>query len=258
MMRLFDGHTHLEAVEDLSGAIARAGECGVFSIITVGSDYESNKRALEISGSYERTVVYAALGIHPWNLKASQLETTFRLIEENMGKAVAVGEIGLDYWIKSARKDPSERDLQKEVFGRLLDVGKNYNKPAIVHCRGAWEDCLHLVMEAQVQKAIFHWFSGPLEILDKVLGHGYFISATPAAAFSEKHQRAIARAPLENLLLETDSPVEYQWKKSEPSDVLRTLEAVATIKDVGKEEVAEITTKNALRFFDLEVKDSER
>lgn len=256
-MRLFDGHTHLEAVEDLSGAIARAGECGVFSIITVGSDYESNKRALEISGKYEGTVVYAALGIHPWNLKTSELETTFLLIEENMERAVAVGEIGLDYWIKRARKDPSERELQKEVFGRLLDVGKKYNKPAIVHCRGAWGDCVDLVMEAQVQKAIFHWFSGPLEILDNVLGHGYFISATPAAAFSEKHQRAVARAPLENLLLETDSPVEYQWKRSEPADVLRTLEAVARIKRVGKEEVAEITSKNALKFFDLDVNDSE-
>ena len=252
-MRLFDGHTHLEEVEDLSGAIARAGQSGVFSIITVGSDYESNKRALEISGKYEGTVVYAALGIHPWNVTASELEATLRLIEENMAKAVAVGEIGLDYWIKSARKDTSTRDLQKEVFGRLLDVGKHYKKPAIVHCRGAWEDCLHLVTEAQVQKAVFHWFSGPLEILEKVLSRGYFISATPAAAFSEKHQKAIARAPLENLLLETDSPVKYQWKKSEPADVLRTLEAVARIKDVGKEEVAEITTKNALEFFDLQV-----
>ena len=257
MIKLFDGHTHLEGIEDLSGAIERAGKSGVFFIVTVGSDYESNKRALEIAGRYERTVVYAALGIHPWTLKADQPESTYRFIEENMEKAVAVGEIGLDYWIKNARKDPSERDLQKEVFARLLDLGKNYNKPAIVHCRGAWEDCLDLVIEAQVQKAIFHWFSGPMEILEKVLDHGYFISATPAAAFSEKHQRAIARAPLENLLLETDSPVEYQWKKAEPADVFKTLEAVAKIKGMKREDVAEITTENALKFFDLEVNHSE-
>ncbi len=65
MIRLFDAHTHLEEIEDLIGAIARAGKSGIFSIITVGSDYESNKRALEISGKYESTVVYPALGIHP-------------------------------------------------------------------------------------------------------------------------------------------------------------------------------------------------
>lgn len=251
-MRLFDGHTHLEEIEDLSGAIARAGKSGVFSIVTVGSDYESNKRALEISGKYERTAVHAALGIHPWNLRADQLGSTFRFIEENMEKAVAVGEIGLDFWIKRARKDPSDRELQKEVFERLLDLGKKYKKPAIIHCRGAWEECLNLVIEAQVGKAIFHWFSGPMEILEKVLGHGYFISATPAAAYSEKHQRAIARAPLENLLLETDSPVAYEGKEAEPADVFKTLEAVAKIKGVKKEQVAEITTLNALKFFDLE------
>jgi TatD DNase family protein len=252
MIKLFDGHTHLEEIGDLRGAIDRAGESGVFFIVTVGSDYQSNKRALEISGTYERTVVYAALGIHPWNLQTRQLDTTFRFIEENMVKAVAVGEIGLDYWIKRARKDPSDRELQKQVFGRLLDLGKKTNKPAIVHCRGAWEDCLELVMEAQIQKAVFHWFTGPVEVLEKVLAHGYIISATPAAAYSEKHQRAIARTPLERLLLETDSPVEYEGKAAEPADVRRTLEAVAKIKGVKKEEVAGITTRNALQFFDLE------
>jgi TatD DNase family protein len=107
-------------------------------------------------------------------------------------------------------------------------------------------------MGAQIQKAIFHWFSGPIEVLAKVLGHGYFISATPAAAYSEKHQRAIARTPLENLLLETDSPVEYEGKAAEPADVCKTLEAVAKIKGAKREEVAEITTRNALVFFDLE------
>jgi TatD DNase family protein len=159
-MRVFDGHTHLEEIEDISGAIARAGKSGVFSIVTVGSDYESNRRALEISGEYERTAVHAALGIHPWNLKADQLGRTFRFIEENMQKAVAMGEIGLDFWIKRARKDPSERELQKEVFERLLDLGKKYKKPAIIHCRGAWEECLNLVIKAQVPKAIFHWPHG--------------------------------------------------------------------------------------------------
>lgn len=250
-MRLFDGHTHLEDIEDLNGAIARAGNAGVFSIVAVGSNYDSNKRTLEISGEYDNTVVYPALGIHPWELKTDPLERTFRFMETHMEKAVAVGEIGLDYWIKSARKDPAERDLQKEVLGRLLDLSKRFKKPAIIHCRGAWEDCLGLVIEAQIVKAVFHWFSGPLEVLDKLLDRGYFISATPAAAYSEKHQRAVARAPLEHLLLETDSPVSYQGQSSEPAHVFKALEAVAKIKGMNKEEVAEITTKNALEFFDM-------
>ena len=126
-----------------------------------------------------------------------------------------------------------------------------------MHSRYAWKDCFHLVKESGVEKAVFHWFTGFSSVLREIIEAGYFISATPAAAFSEKHQRAIARAPLENLLLETDSPVEYQWKKAEPADVFRTLEAVAKIKGVEREDVAEITTENALKFFDLEVNHSE-
>lgn len=251
MIRLFDGHAHLEVIEDLEGAVARAGNSGVFAIVAVGSNYESNKRTLEISGEYESTVVYPALGIHPWELKTDPLERTFRFMETHMEKAVAVGEIGLDYWIKRARKDPGERDLQKEVFRKLLAVSKRFKKPAIIHCRGAWEDCLALVNEAQIGKAVFHWFSGPLEVLDKLLNCGYFISATPAAAYSEKHQRAITSTPLEHLLLETDSPVSYEGERSEPAHVFKTLKAVAKIKGMKEEEVAEMTTKNALKFFNL-------
>ncbi|MBW2031059.1 MAG: TatD family hydrolase, partial [Deltaproteobacteria bacterium] len=163
------------------------------------------------------------------------------------------GEIGLDYWTKAARKDPGQRNLQKEVFSTLLDLCKRLSKPAIIHCRGAWEDCPGLVMDMQIEKAVFHWFSGPLEVLDQLLDRGYFISATPAAAYSEKHQAAIARAPLDHLLLETDSPVIYQGKASEPAHVFKTMKEVARIKGVTEEQVAEITTMTALKFFGLEI-----
>ncbi|MGD2126784.1 MAG: TatD family hydrolase [Desulfobacteraceae bacterium] len=93
MIRLVDGHTHLEEIESFEKAITRAGEAGVFAIIAVGSDCKSNERTLEISGRYGDTVVYPALGIHPWTLKAKEVERTVALIEENIGKAVGVGEI---------------------------------------------------------------------------------------------------------------------------------------------------------------------
>ena len=130
------------------------------------------------------------------------MEITLDFIEENMDRAVAVGEIGLDYWIKGARKDAAQKELQKDVFQRLLGLSKRFRKPAIIHCRGAWEDCPGCVIDGRIEKAVFHWFSGPLEILDILLDRGYLISATPVAAYSEKHQQAIARAPLSRLLLE--------------------------------------------------------
>ena len=252
MLTLVDTHAHLDEIADLSGALARAEESGVDTIITVGMDYQSNNRALEISGKYGSILVHAALGIHPWNLESSQVETTIRFIEENIQKAVAVGEIGLDYWLKRAKKNPKERDLQKEVFRALLELAKRYGKPAIIHARGAWEDCYQLAVEVRVQSAVFHWYSGPVELLDELLGCNYYISATPAAEYSERHQTSILKAPLNNLLLETDCPVKYQGMTSEPAHVRKALEAVARIKGLEKEKVAEATTRNALRFFGLE------
>jgi len=172
-------------------------------------------------------------------------------VERNLGRAVAVGEVGLDFWLKESRKDPSHRKRQEDLFRRLLSLGRDLSKPVIIHARGAWEECLRLVLEEQVTNAVFHWFSGPLEILRDVLAHGYLISATPAAHYSEKHQTAIRVAPLERILLETDSPVTYEGRRSEPADVVKTLQAVARIKQISEKEVAKTTTENAVRFFGL-------
>ena len=251
MIRLIDTHSHLEEIQDLNVSIERAENAGVSAIIAVGMDYESNQRTLEFSGTYGGITVYPALGIHPWNLDISKLELNIHLIEEHIQKVVAIGEIGLDYWLKETRKDLSKRALQKKVFKTLLGLSKHHKKPAIIHCRGAWEDALHLVCQAEIKKAVFHWYSGPIEILDKIMAYGYYMSATPAAAYSKSHQRAINKAPLGSLLLETDSPVVYEGERSEPSHVLKTLDAVSRIKGVSKEQVAMTTTENAIDFFNL-------
>ncbi len=251
MRKVIDTHTHLEAIKNLAEAVKRAEDSGVLSIITVGSDFESSRRALDISGAYGQTRIYPALGIHPWNLITCDPKPTLEFIEENIEKAVAVGEIGLDYWLKQAKKDMEQRNRQKEVFKILLRLGKKYQKPAIIHTRGSWEDCFDLTVETETKMAVFHWYSGPLEILDKILGQGYYISANPSAEYSKKHQAAIANTPLERILLETDSPVKYQYKESEPADILRTLEAVARIKGVSRKDAADITTRNAKELFNL-------
>jgi TatD DNase family protein len=166
--------------------------------------------------------------------------------------AVAVGEIGLDYWLKKARKDTSHVRLQQEVFGKLLALSRKHNKPAIIHARGSWDECLRLDCNSGLEKAVFHWYSGPADILKRILDRGYFISATPAAEYSENDENAIFHAPLASLLPETDAPVEYKGKRSEPADVVRTTEAVAKIKSESTQRVAQITTQNAIKFFSLD------
>jgi TatD DNase family protein len=219
----------------------------------MGSDLESNKRGLEISGSHGRTTVCAALGMHPRALKDRfQVDSVIAFMEANIHQAVAVGEVGLDFWLKHARKDASSQEFQKQVFAMFLDLAKQRDKPVSIHARRAWEAALDMVLQKGVPRAVFHWYSGPLNTLDRLLRSGHFISATPAAAYSEKHQAAVSRAPLEQLLLETDAPVAYNQRESEPAHIAHTLQAVARLKQMGPEEVEDVTTRNALSLFDLE------
>jgi len=255
LYKLVDAHAHLEEIEDLDAALERAKGVRVSAIITAGSNYESSKWALQQSAKrgHSDPKVYAVIGIHPWNLDPSEVDSTLEFIRKNMDKAVGVGEIGLDYWLKEARKDAGKRELQKKVFKSLLEIAKKHGKPAVIHSRGAWKDCFDLAKEAKIEKAVFHWFTGPLDILENLLKENYLVSATPAAAYSKELKRTIQNTPLKNLLLETDSPVIYRGKTSEPADVISTLSEVAALKELEKETVAKQTTQNAVNFFGIEI-----
>lgn len=252
-MKLVDTHAHLEEVTELDAALARARQAGVAAVIAVGSDLSSNEQILEIANTY-KGFVYPALGLHPGNLgDAAHVEAAFRFVELNLDRVVGIGEIGLDYHYREARKSQEVRGAQKQVFRRALSLARDSGKPALIHSRGSWLDCLAMVHEEKVTKAVFHWYSGPLEILLGLVADGYFVSATPAAEYSEGHRQALLQTPLDNLLLETDSPVVYKGQASEPSHVLRSLAAVSALKAVESEAIARATTENAARVFGIRV-----
>ena len=253
-MRLIDTHCHLEEIENLETAIDRAKSVGVIAIIAVGSDYQSNNQILEIAEKYAG-FVYPALGIHPARIEASQVNQVLKFIEDHLAEAKGIGEVGLDYHKRVIQIAPKE--LQKSVLSEVLAMARKHKKPAIIHNRYAWKDSLALAEEAEVEKAVFHWYTGPSSILKELVSHDYFISATPAAEYHPEHKRAIKAASLENLLLETDSPVDYglelKWT-AEPADILRTLRATAEARGISEQELARITTTNAIKFFDLPIK----
>ncbi len=146
--------------------------------------------------------------------------------------------------------------MQKDVLRRLLDLAGKYARPAIVHSRYSWKDSFQLVQDSGIGRAVFHWFTGFSSVLRDIITSGYFISATPAAEYHEEHRRAVRETPLDKLLLETDCPVAYGREskyESKPSDVLRTLKAVAQLKDIDEATLAEQTTRNAMDFFGLHV-----
>jgi len=250
MYPLIDSHAHLEELDDLESAINRAKDSGVIAIIAVGSDYESNHRVLEIAEKYP-SFFYPALVLHPWSsgTLAPSPGHHLQFIEDNIAGIVAIGEVGLDYHKELLKL--ASKDCQQSVLRGLLELAERYNKPAIIHSRYAWRDALTLVEDAGVKKAVFHWYTGPLNVLREARDKGYFVSATLAAEYHEEHKRAIREVPLESLLLETDSPVVYRGHKSEPADVTRVLNAVAKLKDFTPSIVADRTTENALRFYGI-------
>lgn len=246
--RLIDTHAHLDEFDEMEPIIERAREAGVDAIIAVGANMRACRSTLQWADAYPG-YVYPALGVHPTEWFEEDVEETLRFVEEHLSRCVAVGEIGLDYWSREARKSKAVRRRQREIYVRQLEMAVEYDKPVSIHSRGSWRDALDLLLKHGPERAVFHWYSGPIDILRELLNAGYYISATPAAEYSKHHRAALQEAPLERILLETDSPVEYRGRPSEPADLPLVARALAELKDVSLEEVVEATTRNAERLF---------
>ncbi len=239
---LIDAHAHLEELSDLPESLSEAKTSEIKGIVAVGMDLESNKKTLEIARAH-RGFVFPAIGFHPWRIQEDEIEGNLSFLEDHIGDCIALGEIGLDY------KANVKKELQWEVLGKILTLALRWDKPVILHCRYSHKRTYQMVVERGIKRALFHWYSGPLDLLDKILESGYFISATPALAYSPFHQEAIKKTPLGRILLETDTPVIYQGKESRPIDVRISLKEVARIKGLELSVVAKETTLNAIQFF---------
>ena len=241
---LIDVHAHLEDVEDLSQVLQEARSAKVKAVIAVGFDQASNRKILKIAES-NRNYVYPAIGYHPWGIREEEVAENLSFIRDYLNECIALGEVGLDYKVKV------KKELQWRVLETILDLALIHDKPVILHCRFSHSRTFNMVRERGIKKAVFHWYSGPIDLLEEILAAGYLISATPALRYSPPHQAAIKLAPLERILLETDTPVVYQGKESRPRDVLISLEEVARLKGLDPNVIAEQTTLNASRFFQI-------
>jgi len=243
-VKLIDTHAHLDEVPDLEGALKRAQDAGIQAVVGVGTDLESNEKILRLAERFPHFVL-PAVGLHPWRLDGADLDAQVRFLEKELSRCVALGEVGLDFAI------PTPREKQEEALRRLLTLAFREKKPVLLHARRAWGEALKMLESFPIPRAIFHWYSGPLDVLQNVFERGYFISATPAAAYSQKHRRAVEIAPLDQIVLETDAPEAYRGVASEPGDVLNTLQAVSELKKKSVEEIALQTYRNVIHFFQL-------
>jgi TatD DNase family protein len=232
-------------------------------MITIGSDLQGNKGALELSERYDS--VYAAVGIHPHDAK-DFTEEIFEKIKEwatpphipldkggqRGGKVVAIGEIGLDY-----HYDNSPREIQREVFKRQLSLAKGAALPVVIHSREAKKDTLEIVKKSGIGKGVFHCFSGDMDMAEKVMAMGFYISiAGPVTFKNAKNLIEIAKSIHDDhLLIETDAPYlapqPFRGKRNEPSYLVHIAGKIAELRDISIQDLARITTLNAKRLFGI-------
>ena len=251
MRRLMDSHIHLDGLGDAEAAMGRARDAGVDGVVAVGGNLVSSARALEMAELHPG-YVFPAIGVHPADVLKVDLDEAVAYLEENASRAVAVGEIGLDYAYGFAK--PAEvREKMRTLYSELLGVAEAHGLPVAVHSRSAYGDALAGLRARDVPGAVFHWYDGPIHVLREILDAGYYVSATPAARYSRGHMDVVRETPLERLLVETDSPVYMRdlGRMSEPADVWLTVEAIAGLKGLEPVEVARVSTRNAETLFRL-------
>jgi TatD DNase family protein len=245
-----DTHVHLADLPEET--VERARAAGLSGVVAVSATLATCEGTLRLRDAHPG-FVHAALGVHPTEFFDQDFPAVLEIIRGNAGRCVAVGEIGLDYWHKLVRKDKAQRERQREFYVAQLELARELDLPVSIHSRGAWGDCLSLAREHGPSRGVFHWYSGPLDVLDAVIDAGYYVSCTPALEGSPELRAAMERAPLERILVETDSPVwiKSQSRPSEPADVLLTLRHLAELKGQALADVESVTTRSAETLFRL-------
>lgn len=258
-MKLVDAHIHLsdaEYAQIIDELVLDAKNSNVIALISNSMDFDTSLKSVKLAEKYSG-LVYAALGIHPWNvnvLKENELEYTLKLIfEQNQRKAIiAIGEIGLDY------KYEAIWDKQLMIFDKMLRAAEKTGLPVIIHSRGTTAQIVDMLPSYNLKRVLLHWFSHPLSALNKALAHGYFITEGPPVAYSPGIRDVVKRTPLTSFLTETDGPViyrkpPYNGKVTKPSFINTVVEAVAAIKNMPITDVAEQIARNFEVFFDIKL-----
>jgi TatD DNase family protein len=251
---LVDTHCHLapEYFADPVGVIARARDVGVGAFIAIGVGGGGATRFC-VELAHEQSDVLATVGAHPHDASSldAALEGTIRELAPDE-RVVAIGEIGLDY-----HYDHCPREVQRDVFRRLLELAREARKPIVVHTRSAADDTLAILEESGARDVggVIHCFSEDRAFARRALDLGFYLSFSGIVTF--KNARAVQEvaswAPAERILVETDSPylapVPHRGKPCEPAHVRVTAARLAELRGASFDDIARITTENAVHCF---------
>jgi len=251
---LIDTHSHLNSdvfKDDLEAVLSRARENNVSRVISLGVDVASSKTNIELSEVHEG--FFVAAGIHPseaHKVKDNYVDEVRKLARHD--RVVAVGEIGLDfYWDKTHYRE------QYDVFRDMLRLGNELQMPVVIHNREAMREMQWFFQEERFSKVdgVMHCFAGDRTDARFYLDMDLHISFTANITYKNFDLDVVKYVPLDKILLETDSPYmapkEMRKKRNEPAFVTHVAQKLAEIHQIPFEEICRITTKNAVRLFNL-------
>jgi TatD DNase family protein len=247
---VIDTHTHLDALdEEPAVVVERAREAGVTRILTVGTDVAGARLALELADAHDE--VFAIVGIHPHAANDATGDDVAEIRELLAHpKAVAAGEMGLDWF-----RDYAPRDKQLRLFDALLEVAADTRKPAVIHTRAADDDTL-AALAGFDGRVVLHCFSSP-HLLPTALDRGWYVSFAGNVSFPKAVDLRLAarEVPADAILAETDAPYlapqPVRGKRNEPAYVMHTLAALAQARNEDVDELERRIDANASACFGL-------
>ncbi len=250
---LIDTHCHLyleDFESDIEEVVSRAKLSGVERFYLPAVDSNTTAAMLELEAKYPGKFL-SMMGLHPCSVK-SNYKTELALVEDWLSKRkfAAIGEIGLDFfWDKTFTKE------QYEVFKKQIELAIAYELPIVIHTRNAMQETIDVVKQYKGQvKGIFHCFGGTLEEARQIIDLGFYLGIGGVVTYKKSGLAEVVKEiDLSYIVLETDSPyltpVPFRGKRNESSYLTYIVEKIAEVKEMTLEEVAGITTANALKIF---------
>ena len=255
---IIDSHCHLdypELYENLDDIVNRAKANNILYLLTICTTITSFKKIEFIISKYKN--IYGTFGIHPHETK-NNLDINSRLICElknNNNKIIGIGETGLDFYYKH-----SDKEIQKKSFIEHIHAASELKVPLIVHSRNAEIDTYDILKSEKKNsdlKVLLHCFTGSSDFAKKLLDINCYISISGIITFKNANDlvKTVSNIPLDNLLVETDSPylapLPYRGKSNEPSYITHTVDKLAKIKNITSKKLADKTTDNFFKLFKL-------
>ncbi|MCS7099977.1 MAG: TatD family hydrolase [Sulfolobales archaeon] len=237
---LIDSHIHLYEYEDSWVKYCDSG----YLMIAVSDDVASSLKTVDICGRCPHAI--PAVGVHPWNADKVGIEDSMKAIEKLVGDygIYFLGEVGLDRALH-----PETFEAQLRLFKGFLEIAAEYGLGLSIHAAGAWRDVLDLLRKYEIATAVFHWYTGPLELVDEIVSEGFFIGVNPALLVQKKHEAVVEKVPTDAILTESDGPYRYRGLDLGPELLPRLLERISQIKRVSVTEISERVAENFRRLI---------